>query len=283
MGIHSGVFGAVDGQSTVFNWSIGETSDAQSFVASNTKGGTGRRAGNVDWTGSFQTYGGLPTVMPGEEFTFTGYTAPTNDVRGTVGNSYEGTAIVESLAINWDFAAGGLIKYTTNFAAGSGPLVIGTDTVEDTTAPTALSSLESKIEWGSDIAVPVWTDWLCWTQAALTINAANPTTSASCGGGHVSRKAGPIDWTLAITQEEDGRSPVALHGIYGLRLYIDATTFWLLDSGICTSFDNVNVDVEGGSIINQQVNFGMYAEGNTAIAGLGSIALPGGAVYWPIP
>src|SRR5947207_1860310 len=98
MGVHSGKFAAVNGKSTVRNWSINDTNATKAFIASNTGGGTGRLKGNHDWSGSYSQYSGIPAVMPGSALSFTGYSAPDSDVNNTTGKTKSGTAIVDSIA-----------------------------------------------------------------------------------------------------------------------------------------------------------------------------------------
>ena len=110
MGQTSGQYGAAmtDGEalSTLGNWNISATSDIKAFVASNTKGGTGRRSGNVDWTGSAKQLVGWPLgkeMMPaGDQWNFLGFLAPRSGVPGTAGPNVGGIVLTESVSLTID-------------------------------------------------------------------------------------------------------------------------------------------------------------------------------------
>src|SRR5689334_13065677 len=104
MAVHSGRFAVVNGQPSLRNWTITENRPAAKAVNSATRQGTSRRKGPASWSGSFGQYGHTPLVMPGEQFSFAGYTSPSNDVSGS-GQVYSGLARVSSVVITWNWAA----------------------------------------------------------------------------------------------------------------------------------------------------------------------------------
>lgn len=284
--VRSGRLGVVDGQSTVQNWVVNRITDPKAFKASNTGGGTARRKGNRDWNGSFTQLLSTPTLMPGEKFTFTGYT---NDEDASGSSSVSGSAIVDSVAINWDWAAGGIITATINFS-GDGKLTPGTASGTDVTAPTAPTSICTKIEFNINRATPSWTEWEHLATAALTINAANQAyvNSSSCedvGGKKYAwnkRRPGPIDWTLAVTEQDSDGLPAArdIQEDVELRIWVDpATNYWELAEGHIVDATGLTVDRDTGAIIQRTVNVAMNAYSDVATQ-LGRIVKPGGSLWW---
>jgi hypothetical protein len=296
-GPHSGKFGVVNGQSTVRNWSIGETMAPAPFVASNTKGGTGRRTGVKAWAGSFNQFGGIPTVLPGQLFAFAGYTAPDNDTLAGVGTKYSGQAIIDQLVVNFDWTSGAVINTQSSF---SGHLALtvedGAAALADNTDPDVPSVCCAKIEVGGmgmedcSVSEPESSlgdasdEWENLAQATLTITAANQSfvnSSTNCWTG---RKPGNIDWTLAVVEQQTQR----FGGIYEkikrgnsveLKLFIDDENYWWLKWGMVHDFSDITVERESGAIIARTVNISKngFLNGNT-----GLIRLPGaGSNFWP--
>lgn len=283
MGIHSGKFGVVDGQSTVRNWNIVDTMNNPKFVASNTKFGTGRRRGVHDWTGNFQQYGATPTIMPGDVFAFLGYTAPTGDVANGAGERGTGNAIVDSVNINWNWKGGEILNSALNF---SGHLALawaqGAD-IDDASDPNAPEVAGTKIEYA--IGLGAFAELTDLISASLTISAANQSyvnsSSHIAGKTWTGRRSGPIDWTLAIVHESEirGAFPFNKGDDISLRLYIDDTDFWLLKWGKVKDFTNLTADIETGAILNRTINIEMngFVDGDE-----GEITLPGEtAPWWP--
>jgi hypothetical protein len=280
-GPYGGKWGVVNGQSTVGNWSIADTSTPAPFIASNTEGGTARRRGVRDWTGSFMQFGATPLLMPGDGFTFGGYTSPDSGISGT-GICFNGEAIIDQIVVVWDWSTGGIINTTLNFS-GNGPLAQSTAEYTDATAPDAPESCGTKIE--TDVTgTPTWVEWENLTQATLTITSANQAYVNSSTANWTERVAGPIDWTLAVVQQDVARVSQAwdiddeeVH----FKLWIDAVDFWDLKWGIIKDFTGITVDRQTGAIIEQTVNIEMNGVDAT---GAGSITLPGaGAAWWPAP
>jgi hypothetical protein len=280
MAEHSGKWGLVDGQSTIRNWTFVETSAPRTAVTSNTQHGTARKRGVKDWSGSFSQYGDAPAVMPGETFAFKGYTAPTDDVSGA-GITWEGTAIVDQIVITWNWETAEIITIDVTFS-GHGAVTQTSNTLTDATVPDLPETCGTKIEFDVAITVPVWTEWTELVSATLTITANNQTVINSSTANWTERKAGPIDWTLAVVQDDVDRASQAFDlddEVVQFRLYTNATEFWLLQFGMIREFTGITVDTETGAIIRQTVNIDMNAHDGTSI---GNITLPGaGAAWWP--
>jgi hypothetical protein len=283
MSVRSGVYAAVNGIATLRNWVLSRTSSTKPYVASNTLGGTGRRRGVIDWSGSLSQYGGIPDAMPGETFAFAGYTSPGTGVLGDDGTVYAGNAIVDSVAVNWNWETGDPINISTNFG-GNGPLTSSqTDAVVDETFPAVPTPLELPFQiLDLDGGSGGWSEICDVTSATLNITAANKTYANSCTDGIMMRKPGPIDWTLSVTFQNDdfmNGFPFDINDVVGFRLPVDETNYWELLWGIVQGYSNFTVDRETGNIIAVTVNFEMCGFDHDTES-VGRIVLPGAAEPW---
>jgi hypothetical protein len=279
MGIKSGKYGAVDGISTMRNWGVNETSGTKKFGASNTLGGAGRRRGNRDWTGSIGHYGGKPLVMPGDLFTFTGYTTPDSGISGA-GKTRVGPAIVENIAVNWNWESADPVNTVINFAA-NGVLATGSGDISD------VSNIDvpSPIGGGVRILAAGGSSYgtLCpVVSAALNVIAENKAYTNSCSSGQTQREPGNIDWNLALViQEHDiDQLPFAIDDYIGIQIDVgeEADNFWQLTYGIVKDFTGIVVDRETGNIIQVTVNIEMSCDDNDS--NIGEIILPGESTPW---
>ncbi len=286
MTVRSGRLGVVNAHNTVLQWSINQTSDNKATATSNSEQGTLRRKGNRDWNGSFTQLLALPTIMPSDKFTFSGFA---NDEDGSGSADYSGDAIVDSVAITWNWATAEIIQTVVNFS-GDGKVTTGTAEGEDLVVPDPPSSICTKIEWAAAGAAPVYAEWEDLATATLTISAANQpyVNSSSCeqvGGKWYAwnkRRPGKIDWNLAITeQNSDGLIDDRLiQDDITLRIYTDDTDFWLLTDGQIQEATGLVFNRDTGAIVQRTVPVAMQAFRPGASAA-GLIAKPGGAQWWP--
>ena len=272
MGLHSGKFGVVNGVDTVRNWSVNDQQTSNRFVASNTRGGSGRRRGVRSWAGSFGGFGGQPAVLPGEFFTFEGFTAPDNDASGT-GEVWSGTAYVDSMSMVWNWASGSLLEWTINFS-GHLALSHASGSLDDVTIP------DPEEVCGTRITYPT-TEWQNLAQATFNLQCPSVqyvnSSSVVSGVCWTGRKKGIFDWTLAVVEQDDDRDPALEIGTdHKLKLWIDNTLFWKLHWGHVESYTGLTVDRQGGGIIQRTVNLAM----NGLNGEVGEITAPDGTVLW---
>lgn len=292
MSVMSGKWGVVNvsaaAVSTVRNWRLSTSSEPKTFIASNTKGGTGRRPAVLDWSGNYQQYAKIPTVMPGSGGLFAGYVGPTNGTPGTAGPIMSGTFICENIqvVINWGGAE--LITITTNFL-GNDILTRSEGVVAfDTSIPSVFPSGLGKFEIAKAIATPVYSA-ICSTQATLNILAQMLPYSDSCTydatKGMMIRKrvSGAIDWNLSVVCDDIASfvsPPVVVGDLVLVKLWVDTTNFWDLKYGIVENVSDFTVDRETGALISYTLNISMCADNGTI---MGSITLPGaGTPWWPV-
>lgn len=289
MAVHSGRFGVVNSVSTVGEWAVNDAGSLAEAVASNTAYGTARRPGVEEWNGHYQNYGVQPPVgqMPGDVINFTGYTAPDSDIAG-VGLQYSGVAYLKQLAISWNWAAAEIINMTTDF---DGHLAL---TSTPSTGPTLDASAPNFPQIGGTFFQfspdgVTWTTWTDLVNATWTLkNSVQPYVNSGTfiagtpGRFWTGRRVGIFDWSLSAVEQNTDRSRFTKGQQLWLRLYVTATTYWLLKYGVVREFTNITIDRKTGKIISQTVNI----DGNVsdfATGALGTITKPDGTVFWPIP
>ena len=273
----SGRFGLIDGLSTVEAWELSDAKGADTYVASNTRGGTVRGGGIRSWSGSFRGRGTIPPVMPNEVYPFDGYTSPTTGVEGTDGIVYSGNVLVTQISLTWNWATNLIFAWTAQFQGFPGLTIASATPTLDASIPPTASACGTSITYGADIEIPKL------TQATLTItaNVSSEANSSTTSGGecYTSPTPGPIDWTLAMTQEDH------LRGVSGypdlgsnleLKAYVDATNFWHLKFGRLLDYSGLQID-RNGQLISRTINVAMQASDGTSI---GKIVKPGETTPW---
>lgn len=285
MSVHSGKFATINNQGTARNWSINDSQALAKAVASNTAFGPARRKGVEEWTGNFSQYGKQPTVMPGDTFTFKGYTAPDNDSNGA-GIIYEGSAVVRQLVVNWNFTGGEMINLAIDF---DGHLAWTTQGVSgsvvlDPSTPTLPPIVLAKLQYSTDSG-STFTDWSDVSTATLTItnDVQEYVNSSTIVAAHLwkGRKAGNMDCTLSVVEHNTDRTRFSKGDDLVIRAFVDATTYWELKFMTVKDFTGIQLDRETARIIQQTVN--MEFNGVKVSDGsLGSIKLPDTTTWWPV-
>lgn len=291
-GPYSGRWGVVDGITTVQNWTINDAMESKRYTASNTKFGKGSRRGVESWDGNYMRYGGVPVVLPGQQFAFLGYGAPVNNVSGT-GWRYAGQALCEQAVVTWNWGAGDILTCQETFK-GHLDLQEQGDTgaqVLDESVPTVPPVACTKIEW-SPYDVDNFNEWGFLVQAVLTMSMelqpyVNSSTVVDDGGIcriWTGQRAGIYDWTLSVTEQGMDRSLFVKGQKIQLKCYVDDTDFYLLKWGQVKDFTGIDVNPNTGAIIQQTVMIEMDgfdpAAGSYASA-TGEVLLPGGEQWWP--
>lgn len=283
MTVHSGKNANVNGVPTMRQWSIEERVTPARATASSTKQGVQRKKGVRAWSGSINCYGATPIVLPGQSLSFIGYGAPTDDVSGN-GHRYSGTAYCNSVSVNWNWKSAEIISHTINFvghlaltkALGADP---GDTTVPDT-PPVVGTKLEYKKVGGAFVELANLTSAsLTLTRQIQSYVNSSTLVTGVCWTGQ--RVGAPMDWTLALQQEDDERVDAAMFDIgddLELKLYADATAYWSLVWGYVEGFTGITVDRESGAILSRTINLGMdcYYGNND-----GEVITPSAVTWFP--
>lgn len=274
MGVISGVNGAVDGSGSVRTWEVTATNDVVNVFNSATKGMAITQPGNDDWSGSYTAHGHTPVRMPGQGFTFTGSVDGTNGVTGT--------AIVDSVEIVINIETGEKIGHTVNFS-GNGALSKGAAAATDTSTPDTPTSIGAKVEIATPAAVPSWGELEDVRTVTITITAENQSYVNSGTEGGTRRAVGNLSASLSIDVHTDDPNDLPDEGdVRGVRVFVNATEFWLFDWIVFNSIGPISVDIEGAGIVEATVA-GEYT-GYTAIGGdttEGEITNPADTTFWP--
>jgi len=274
----SGRFGSVNGQSTIKQWTLNETSDVKKFAASNTQGGMGARRGARDWNGSFAGYG-TPNAMPNDIIALS---VSTGDDGGGAAVSFAGSAFITQTAITWNFSTQEILSYVTSFAS-NGALTKGAGTGGDVTQPFAPSPCGLKIEVGA-ILPDV-------EQCVLTIKS-DPkayvnSDTVEDGFCWVRRRPGNIDWNAAITQQSLGGLAPVIQDDYVCKFYTSLNEagdalmdHYELTWGHLGESTGITCNVETADITKRTLNLTMNGakEGDD----VGRILLPGGELFWGV-
>lgn len=269
----SGALGAVNGVHTVQNWSIDSEADLQSYVASNTKGGTGRMNGNKRWRGTYKALGHTPVQLPGAAITFTG---TIDNVKGATG-----AAIVEQCEITINIESGEIINYTTTFGS-DGALSLGNAAATDTVVPNPPSSIGCKVELGTVAASPVFTELADVRTITITLTSA-PSTYVSSGTAGIERRyKGPYDVQLSIAVYCDDFSTVPQENtINQVRCYVDGTTYWDFKWIRWSGISGMLVDPSTHAVIGCTVNGAMNGYTNVAATPTaGYVKAPSTTAWW---
>lgn len=276
MGVHSGEYGVLENISNVRSWDISEETQPEVIRNSATKGAAARIDGVARWAGNWEAEGGIPYKMPGEVITdFRGYTAPDDNVYGSDGNIAKGNVIIQSVAITLNWGGSESVRHSTVFQ-GTSPLTFEEGFFEDP-GPLVIGKIcDVKIDYGASGSEVLLENI---EQAVLTFtreNQAYINSSTNCVEAYI---PGPIDWSLAITLQ-DNRRPIPLQTDERFRVWINETQFYILEFGHVEAYNTLNVNPSTGEIITQEMSVMMQAirqsDGQT-----GQIVIPGGDIYWP--
>lgn len=277
MAVLSGKFGVVNGYSHIKNWNLERTSAPEIYRTSATEFGQFAGDGVTDWSGGFEGVGEGPptTLFPGSVFTFQGYTAPTTGIYGNDGVKVTGSAIVDSLTIDWTWGEGASQGWSIEFSAASGVITEESDGIfADTSVVIPDKMCNLVLQTGASGAEAAWLDL---TSASLSISADNQSFVNSGTACTTHRTKGPIDWSLSVTEQSTAMK-FALGSDTRFRIYTDAADFWLLEWGHLQDIGGLTIDIESGAIIDKTYSFIMQGSYGGSI---GSLTHPDGTEMWP--
>lgn len=287
-GPRTGRHGAVNGLTSVRNWSLNWNQNLASRVLSSTRGGTMRFAGIEDWSASVEGFGGFPGIFPGDNVSLKMFAGPDDGVFGHYGAVYQGYALVDSLTINLQWQPTVQASWSANFSANGcmsqAPGEYSDDVLE---CVSQLCSIDLTYQDECVAGSGGTGDEGFFTSAAnvesvtLTFNAANIPIVNSNTNCCTEREPGILDWSLAIVDQE--QYPMwDYNKYYRFRVYIDAITYWSVAFGLLQDISNVRVDIESGALVTKTNNFVMASHACCdATPTLGEVVDPLGVVRWP--
>jgi len=275
IGGKAGMVSCDAGISNVKKWSISSKANLPSTANSSTQGMEFNKAGNKDWSGSYEADGDTPAVYPGQKFAFEGASDATH---GASGN-----AIVDKVDIKIDIAGGNIISHTVSFSA-NGALTLGAVTVTDGGVPAVAGSVGCKVMYGVPATPQLYASELPNVKSiTISLSAKNASTVNSSSGGWTVREPG--NWSVSVSIDCDVdtfAAIIATNTVLGLNIYVNATQFWVIDWVIFGEASNIGADVESGAIIGCTYNASF--DGEQVISATptdGRIVTPAEDTIWP--
>lgn len=281
---------------SIRNWIYNSTSTPEDYVHSGTRGAHDRAGGVWDSNGTFEQFGAIPVLFPGDSFDFYGFAGPDTGVFGTNGNTIVGPVLLDSLTINWDWNPNGRLSMSSTFSANGCFDEENSNDIVETPAfcPTRMCDLSIWVKRvcdedgpgsgsgsGSGNVGPYKLDNVL--TASLNFTADNQTVVNSSTLCCTERRPGNVDATFSLV-DQDNYIQFGKDDIYIIYAYVTATLYWEIAWMQYTGTDNYNVNLETGAVISKNNNFsfkGLLCCG-AASPTLGYIHSPGAVVRWPI-
>lgn len=248
-------------QDTLRDWRIAPGGNVTAWVAGNSGGMQGQTDGNDDWTLTANFYGHTPVVFPGDAVAMKAYT-------GT--NSYTGDGIVDSITVNVDVEAGGLITGTVQVSSNGALTTGASGAVTDSSTPNPPSAVGLKVAWGgTDRSI---------RRYSFTITSANHAYVDTSTAGVVKRVAGILSASGSFEEYESDTSALLAKGaIDKLECYVSASAFYEFSYAMVTGLDHA-VNAETGEIVGAVTN---WAYSGFKAGTQGKIVKPDEANFWP--
>lgn len=259
-------------------WSVNESADVKSVIDSSTMNAEVAVPGNKDWSGTYDAYGAIPIVMPGDLFEFEG--AATGVGASALGG--KGDAMCEGVTIKIPVESGEPVNHSVKFGA-MGVWTPGVITCpEDDTIPDYLDPRSLIVEVASD---PFSSFSSLHGVRDVTIELSRKTQSPVVSGIKT-RAKGALSGTLNITTYEPDTNPWAAlappNTVLSVRCYVTATTFWLFRWMMVQGRGPQGADIEGQAIVDGGLNFKLCtATRVSAVPTRGTIIKPDLSVYFP--
>ncbi len=291
MAVIAGIDGHISKESTtkiscVRTWGITTAASLQEAVCSAAAGAKFRVDGIIDWSGQYSAYGAVPDIWPGESFQFDG--AIVGADAAAVGVT--GDAICDSVVINIDIEARAILNHQVNFSAEGSDLDFANGSVDvpaDDGIPAPVTASACKVEIAPGLAFTSFAEIAEVRTATITISKENLAYASSSTGGVTFRKEGNLDARLDITAYAalaDGwDSWPKPNVIYAIKVYVNATEFYLFKYLVTQDMGGLDVDIEGGGLVGGSLGFDFtgYAEETGPTWTQGVITKPDLSDLWP--
>lgn len=212
--------GYVNGIPCIQSWALNRASTVGRYSASCTDRGTAAHNGNINESGVITGIGGNPAITPGVDFTFKGVT----DNTPGAARVYDGTILPTSLDIDCPTEDGTPITWSANFGVQSeltpGAVGAADATFAEHLGATAALPPELSTDGSAWYAIPGFRSW----HISLTTPEKTRVSNAK-----TVRKAGNLEGEITINIYEDEIRNVNfdINTVKQVRLYVDATTYWL--------------------------------------------------------
>lgn len=267
------------------SWKVSETgSNPAHHLASASPGAKTVLGGIADWSGTAQVYNKNNQVVPGQGLALIGY----NGEEQTTGN-----IVVTDLSVDCDISTGAWITQSIGFA-GNGALAHATGpTLSDSSVPPIESSIGGTIKWtpyiagtaGSEVTVPDVEKWSLKVQAdvsAYVSSTSAPWTARSAGSAILSASFSFTFLQSSVSYLSASATRMTPRSFGLLKLYVNASEFWLLDQVCVDSNNDLGPDVESGdynrvTVSGQWTSYANVSGTMTA----GNLKNPATTALWP--
>jgi hypothetical protein len=295
-GPRSGRHGYANGVPFVKNWSLNWSRATETRYHSASFNAPERFMGVEDWNGTIEGYGGLPSLFPGENVALKLFAGPDNGIFGNTGVVYEGTAIIDTLTLNWTWQPNASLGYSLGFSADGCLAQVENEYYDDTgeceasvcniyAEAAAICDIETGTGTGTGTSgPPLFSVINNLESAVLTVTSANQAVVNSSTECCTEREPGTIEWTLALVDQE--QYPLfQFNEYYAFKLFTEAGASWDLYYGLLDNIGDIRADRETGAIMTKTNNFLGSAriccaedDGPT----LGLVLDPAGNTKWPV-
>lgn len=263
--------------SSVTSWSLENTVNTISYIASNTRGYNGKLEGVHSCTGSIAGLGGCPPIAPGERFRFFGYVGPRDQkLDSTSGRVYSVTAIATSVQVNINYQLTNPLTWTIQWQSDwqqpGDELLAGMSGWWDYTMPPVATMMPSKgcvieIEGINDESNQAEGDKgasVCLVDANIQFQTEVSTFVNSCSmeaGGWQSGVVGATNCTMSTNIHGDSYGIISPNhwpgGNREIKIYVEAgkldevnniyncnnSAYWEFHKMFLGSFGGLNVDM----------------------------------------
>lgn len=278
-----GYHGAVNGVTNVAKWELTQKATPNPAANSGSKGHVAELSGTQDWEGYYVAHGHTPGTNPGGALTFKGTLDQAVDTNMTA----EGTAMVERWRIDWDYENNRPITHTVWFGANGTAITYASTAIADAGPPTWFMSNDpsTKVELGTAVASPVYTELCGVAAAALTCWSEVEPYANSCSNNIMKRAAGNVSWMVDLAIQPDVTNTLkALNGENAVKLYVTEGTpdlYWEVKWVRWKELGPLEVEVQGRKLVTIQYR-GM-GSGWINISGTwteGALTNPAGTKVW---
>lgn len=227
-----GYNGAVNGVSGIVKWELDQVASPNPAPNSATKNQANELEGVLDFTGSYVAHGHTPASDPGDALSFVGTLDQDVDTNMTA----EGTAMVESWRIDWDYANNAPITHMVKFGGNGTEISYASTAVEDSASPAWFMSNDTvvtgegahgSVQLGTPIATPVYSDLegvvaaslYCWGEIEPYCN--------SSTGNKTARAMGNLQWMVDLAVHVSTTNVMeALNGVKAIKLFVTTALAW---------------------------------------------------------
>lgn len=257
-----GYNGAFKGTSAVvpcvIKWELDQVASPNPAPNSATKNQANELEGVTDFTGSYVAHGHTPASDPGDALSF----AATLDQDVDANMTADGTAMVESWRIDWDYANNAPITHMVKFGANGTAITYGSTAVEDSSAPAWFMSNDTavtgegahgSVQLGTPIATPVYSDLAGVVAASLYCWGEIEPYCNSSTGNKTARAMGNLQWMVDLAVHVSATN--ALEGpnnVKAIKLFATTSKFWEAKWVNFTRVGPLEVEVAGRKLVTIQ-------------------------------